>query len=190
MRQRLALIAVEKNNVARFGLLFAQLQAQAHPFHLAFRLTSLQRVPGPPPAEVFSQGLTKTSAFPRGARSDFYELYWADLSAGSTWNQVEAWVMGLLFRNPKTAVPPNLWLAWAALWVISLIIIVMLLAASMLPVPASLLGVSLWSVWPVRLAQGDARLGAGCHGGRSRPQGHSRAPSLCSMSCTARTMSA
>ena len=46
-------IAVEKNNVARFGLLFAQLQAQAHPFHLAFRLTSLQRVPGPPPAELF-----------------------------------------------------------------------------------------------------------------------------------------
>ena len=41
MRQRLALIAVEKNNVARFGLLFAQLQAQAHPFHLAFGLTSL-----------------------------------------------------------------------------------------------------------------------------------------------------
>ena len=58
MRQRLALIAVEKNNVARFGLLFAQLQAQAHPFHLAFRLTSLQRVPGPPPAGTsFSQGL-------------------------------------------------------------------------------------------------------------------------------------
>ena len=46
MRQRLALIAVEKNNVAVFGSLFAQLQAQAHPFHLAFGLTSLQRVPG------------------------------------------------------------------------------------------------------------------------------------------------
>ena len=29
MGQRLALIAVEKDNVARFGLLFAQLQAQA-----------------------------------------------------------------------------------------------------------------------------------------------------------------
>ena len=59
MRQRLALIAVEKNNVARFGLLFAQLQlqAQARSFHLALRLTSLQRVPGPPPAELFSQGL-------------------------------------------------------------------------------------------------------------------------------------
>ena len=48
-----------------------------------------------------------TTAFPRGVRSDFYELYWADLSAGSTWEQVEAWVMGLLFRNPKTAVPPD-----------------------------------------------------------------------------------
>ena len=57
MCQRPALIAVEKNNVARFGLLFAQLQAQAHPFHFAFRMTSLQRVPGPPPAELFSQGL-------------------------------------------------------------------------------------------------------------------------------------
>src|SRR5271166_2465809 len=53
MSQRLALIAVEKNDVARFGLLFAQLQAQADPFHLAFHLTSLQRVPGPPPAELF-----------------------------------------------------------------------------------------------------------------------------------------
>ena len=53
MRQSLALIAVEKHNVARFGLLFAQFQAQAHPFDLAFRLTSLQRVPGPPQAELF-----------------------------------------------------------------------------------------------------------------------------------------
>ena len=53
MGQRLTLIAVEKNDVAGFGLLFAPLQAQAHPFHLAFRLTSLQRVPGPPPAELF-----------------------------------------------------------------------------------------------------------------------------------------
>jgi hypothetical protein len=27
--------------------------------------------------------------FPRGVRSDFYELYWADLSGGSTWSQVQ-----------------------------------------------------------------------------------------------------
>ena len=44
MGQRLALVAVEKNDVACIGLLFAQVQAQAHPLHLAFRLMSLQRV--------------------------------------------------------------------------------------------------------------------------------------------------
>src|SRR5712671_5413265 len=30
-----------------------------------------------------------SEAFPPGVRSDFYELYWADLSAGSTWEQVK-----------------------------------------------------------------------------------------------------
>ena len=53
MRQRLAFIAVEQNDVAGFGLAFAQLQAQADPIHLAGGLSSLQRVPGAPPAEVF-----------------------------------------------------------------------------------------------------------------------------------------
>src|SRR5579864_12674 len=53
MRQGLALIAVKKNNISGLGLLLAQLQAQAYSFHLAFRLTSLQRVPGPSPAKVF-----------------------------------------------------------------------------------------------------------------------------------------
>ena len=90
---------------------------------------------------------TKTDAFPRGVRSDFYELYWADLSAGSTWAQVQGWVMGLLFRNPITAVPPNVRLAWAGLWAISLVAVV-LLAASVLPAKASILGVSIWSLWP------------------------------------------
>jgi hypothetical protein len=53
MCQRLALVAIEKNNVAGFGLLFAQLQAQADPFDLAGDLASLQRVPRSPPTELF-----------------------------------------------------------------------------------------------------------------------------------------
>src|SRR5450432_138465 len=53
MRQRLAFVAVKQHDVARFGLAFAQLQTQADPIHLAFRLAPLQRVPGPPPAELF-----------------------------------------------------------------------------------------------------------------------------------------
>ena len=56
MGQRLALVTVEKNDVARLGLLFAQLQAQAHAVHLALRLTPFQSVPRPPPAELFFAG--------------------------------------------------------------------------------------------------------------------------------------
>ena len=53
MRQRLALIAVEENDVAGFRLLFSQLQAQADPFDLGGDLAALQRVPWPPPTELF-----------------------------------------------------------------------------------------------------------------------------------------
>ena len=30
-------------------------------------------------------------AFPAGARTDFYELYWADLTAGATWDSLKSW---------------------------------------------------------------------------------------------------
>jgi hypothetical protein len=53
VRQRLAFVAVEKNDVTGFSLTLAQLQAQADPIHLAGGLASLQRVPGPPPTELF-----------------------------------------------------------------------------------------------------------------------------------------
>jgi hypothetical protein len=53
MRQRLALIAVEENNVAGFRLLFSQLQAQADTFDLSGDLAALQRVPWPPRTELF-----------------------------------------------------------------------------------------------------------------------------------------
>jgi hypothetical protein len=39
-----------------------------------------------------------SSQFPNGVRTDFYELYWADLTAGSTWDQFTGWVSNLLFR--------------------------------------------------------------------------------------------
>src|SRR5580698_6427909 len=53
MRQRLALIVIEQDNIAGFGLLLAQLQAQADPLDLGGVLPALQRVSRPPPAEVF-----------------------------------------------------------------------------------------------------------------------------------------
>ncbi|GAC1339028.1 MAG: hypothetical protein NVSMB18_06480 [Acetobacteraceae bacterium] len=55
-------------------------------------------------------------SFPAGVRTDFYELYWADLTAGSTWDQFTAWVRYLLFR-PWSKVPTNVRGAWLCLWV-------------------------------------------------------------------------
>ena len=53
MRQSLALVTVEQNDVAGFGLLFAQLQTQADPFNLGRDLAALQRVPRTSPTELF-----------------------------------------------------------------------------------------------------------------------------------------
>ena len=53
MRQRLALIAIEKNDIARFGLLLAQLQTQADPIDFAGNLPPFQRVPRSPVTELF-----------------------------------------------------------------------------------------------------------------------------------------
>ena len=53
VRQGLALVAVEENDVAGFGLGLAQLKAQSHAFDLVGNLAAFQRVPRPPPTEVF-----------------------------------------------------------------------------------------------------------------------------------------
>ena len=53
VRQGLALVAVEEDDVAGFGLSLAQLKAQSHAFDLGRNLAAFQRVPGPPPTEVF-----------------------------------------------------------------------------------------------------------------------------------------
>jgi hypothetical protein len=64
----------------------------------------------------------RSPEFPGGVRNDFYELYWADLTAGSTWDQFTAWVGGLLLR-PWSRVPLDVHLAWLVLWVLSFIVI-------------------------------------------------------------------
>ena len=90
-----------------------------------------------------------TATFGKGVRSDFYELYWADLSGGSTWNQVKDWVAGLLFRNPFTRVPPDVRLAWLVLWAITLTVLLLTLAAS-LKDPTMILGGNVWEYPPLK----------------------------------------
>jgi pimeloyl-ACP methyl ester carboxylesterase len=90
-----------------------------------------------------------TATFGIGVRSDFYELYWADLSGGSTWNQVKDWVGGLLLRNPFTRVPRDVLLAWVVLWLITLAVVVLSVAAA-LPETASIGSIHLWEYWPLK----------------------------------------
>jgi hypothetical protein len=94
-----------------------------------------------------------TPTFTDGVRSDFYELYWADLSGGSTWNQVQDWIGGLLLRNPFTRVPRDVFLAWVVLWLIALTVIVLSIAAA-LPETASIGSVHLWDYPPLKYLRG------------------------------------
>jgi hypothetical protein len=97
-----------------------------------------------------------TSKYPIGVRTDFYELYWADLSAGSTWNPIQNWIAKLLFRNPFSRVPANLLLAWTFLWILSLMVVILAIA-SFLPSPATIGPIDLWSFWPLRWVAGIPR---------------------------------
>lgn len=76
---------------------------------------------------------TPSPAYPKGLRQDFYELYWADLSGGSTWAQVRNWVWMLLFRNPWSRVPRAVLPAWIALWGVTIAVVALLVAAALAP---------------------------------------------------------
>lgn len=112
-----------------------------------------------------------TKTFSAGVRSDFYELYWADLSGGSTWSQVQDWIAGLLLRNPLTRVPRNVLPAWILLWIIAFVVILLAIATA-LPISASIGPFRLWDYVPLKwltgfqawqLALAAAALGALMH---------------------------
>lgn len=84
------------------------------------RITTRQSTPNPP-------------AYPDGARTDFYELYWADLSGGSTLSDIENWFFGILLRNPFKRIPPKLVPAWFVLWAFTLLLIYLALMATIKP---------------------------------------------------------
>jgi hypothetical protein len=63
-----------------------------------------------------------------GVRTDFYELYWADVMEGTTWQHVWGWVKGILFRRTRN-VPVDVRLAWIVLWAVSFCAAALLLAA-------------------------------------------------------------
>lgn len=102
--------------------------------------------PGGGPADVWSQPDSRSGSLELrriatrkvrgseksrdGVQTNFYELYWADLTAGSTWKQVVNWVRYLLFR-PLRLVPPDVRLAWVLMWVLSIAAVVMAIASAL-----------------------------------------------------------
>lgn len=95
----------------------------------------------------------KGGAYPLGVRTDFYELYWADLTGGSTWQQFVGWVRYLLFRRWSN-VPTDVRSAWLALWALSIVVVLFALA-SVLPKDFwSSFAPSWLPQWPFILAAG------------------------------------
>jgi hypothetical protein len=66
-----------------------------------------------------------------GYRTDFFELYWADLNKGSTLTELENWIVGLLLRNPFTSLPLKLIPAWFMLIVFCLFLVYLALIAAL-----------------------------------------------------------
>jgi len=112
------------------------------------RITTRESIPSP--------------QFPGGVRTDFYELYWADLTAGSTWDAVTGWVALLLLR-PLRRVPPDVRLAWFFLWIAALVVLGVA-GASLVPSEWwKGMGVPWLSDWHWLLLAIAAGLGTGLH---------------------------
>ena len=86
-------------------------------------------------------------------RCDFYELYWADLMQGTTWDHVSTWICNLLFRRPEK-VPPRLKSAWIFLWGASIAALALLIL-SILPSTTNQDAATNWS-WGTYVRTGGA----------------------------------
>jgi hypothetical protein len=56
-----------------------------------------------------------------GRRTDFYELYWADITEGTTTKRLSGWARGLLWRWPSE-VPADARKLYIAAWLVALVI--------------------------------------------------------------------
>jgi hypothetical protein len=86
-----------------------------------------------------------TKANEAGVRTDFFELYWADVFTGNTLQQLTGWLRGLLFRWP-VQVPRDVIWAWLVLWALSLIAAASLLFAMLGGSPSQIFSGMTWSM--------------------------------------------
>ncbi len=83
-----------------------------------------------------------SDAFRHGVTTDFYELYWADLTADNKWDDFIGWVGFLLFRSPFE-LSAQIILAWLLLWLLVSLIAVAGLLAIVPPDAES--GLAIWA---------------------------------------------
>lgn len=79
----------------------------------------------------FELQVVTTESDKNGRRFDFFEYYWAHRVAGTTWEQVRAWLFGLMLRNPFTDVPRGVRPAWLIMWLVFALFLYASLVAGM-----------------------------------------------------------
>lgn len=79
----------------------------------------------------FELQLVTTESGKDGRRCDFFEYYWAHRVTGTTWEQVRAWLFGLMLRNPFSNVPRGVRPAWVLMWVLFAVFLYVSLVAGM-----------------------------------------------------------
>jgi hypothetical protein len=90
--------------------------------------------------------------------TDFYELYWAHLMEGTTWEHVTAWVRVLLLRRPSL-VPERLRSYWLGMWVAAIVAFVITVTLAESPerfVSLGIVGVA--GLWLLRAVVGSIGL--------------------------------
>ena len=97
----------------------------------------------------FELQLVTTESDKNRRRVDFFEYYWAHRVTGTTWEQVRAWLFGLMLRNPVTNVPPGIRPAWAIMWLAFFLFLYITLVAGM-AVTKDPIDVAQAQFWPIR----------------------------------------
>lgn len=73
-----------------------------------------------PRTRSFELRVITTESGKNGKRTDFFEYYWAHRILDTTWQQLRAWFLELMLRNPMRDVPRAVLPVWILLWVLAL----------------------------------------------------------------------
>lgn len=97
----------------------------------------------------FELQLITTESDKNGRRVDFFEYYWAHRVTGTTWEQVRAWLFGLMLRNPVTNVPRGVRPVWVIMWLAFFLLFYVSIVAGMATAKVPI-DVAQTHFWPIQ----------------------------------------